>query len=90
MLSTTTLSSLIFYYYFRQYYYSLCVLNYPWYYDARDADAYFRALEQSVPEIHTVPEGHKISFYLYVVTTVQPVQIRWKVYFENKFITIYH
>lgn len=50
------------------------IIIYPRYYDACDAYTYFRAFEQSVPEVYAVPKGHKVSFYLNVVPSVQPVK----------------
>lgn len=46
------------------------IIIYPRYYNACNAYANFRALEQPVSEIYAVPEGYEISFYLYIVSTV--------------------
>jgi len=40
--------------------------------DSCDADAHFRALEQFVPEVDAIPEGHKVPLDLHVVSAVKP------------------
>lgn len=42
--------------------------------DSSDADAHFGALEQLVPEVDAIPEGHEVPLDLDVVSPVQPVQ----------------
>lgn len=42
--------------------------------DSGDADAHLRALEQLVPEVDAIPEGHKVPLDLDVVSAVQPVK----------------
>jgi hypothetical protein len=42
--------------------------------DSGDADAHLGALEQLVPEVDAVPEGHEVPLDLDVVSTVQPAQ----------------
>ena len=42
--------------------------------DSGNADAHLGALEQFVPEVDAIPEGHEVPLDLDVVSTVQPVK----------------
>lgn len=49
--------------------------TYPWNDDSCNADPYPRSLQQSIPQVNAVPEGHKVPLYLDIVSSVQPVSV---------------